>query len=321
MIGYPFQIGSKEKSLGTIQNQHAVPKYIRINAIWGYVFIAAPISGFLIFSAVPMIASIVLSFTNWDLLTVPKWIGFSNWNKLFFQDPLVWKAMENTGFLLLGIPISLLVAIFIASLMNQLVPGTKLFRVIYYMPTVLPVAALALLWMWLLNPNYGLLNQLLQWLRLPMEWTQLNWLQNRHLVKPALIIMTVWRGVGYQALVYLAGLQGVPRQLYEAAEVDGANNWQKFWAITWPALTPTTFFLIVTGLAGGFQIFVEPSIMTKGGPANASLTMVMLIWRTAFRDLNMGYAASQAWFLGVIIMIITILNFVLANRWVFSEQQ
>lgn len=292
-----------------------------IETFWGYLFIAAPLLGFLIFSAGPLIASIVLSFFKWDLLTPPRWTGLENWRRLLFEDPLVWKAMGNTAFLLLGIPISLLLALFLASLMNQPIPGRQAFRVIYYLPTVLPLAALALLWLWVLNPDYGLLNNTLRALGLPVEWTRLNWWQDRTLVKPAFIIMGIWRGVGYQALVYVAALQSVPRQLYEAAEMDGANAWHKFWAVTWPILTPTTFFLLITALIGGFQIFVEPAIMTNGGPANASLTMVMLIWRSGFRDFAMGYAAAEAWLLGVIIMAITIFNFLLARRWVFTETE
>jgi multiple sugar transport system permease protein len=157
-------------------------------------------------------------------------------------------------------------------------------------------------------------------LGVPADWTRINWLQNRATVKPALIIMGVWGGLGFQALIYLAGLQGVPRQLYEAAEIDGAGAWAKFWNVTWPALTPTTFFLLVTSLAGGFQTFVQPYIMTNGGPYNASLTIVMLVWRNAFRDLNMGYASAQAWLVGSVIIVITTINFVLARRWVFYEE-
>lgn len=293
----------------------------RVEAVWGYLFIAAPLLGFLIFGAGPLVASLVLSFFRWDLLRSPRWAGLENWQRVLFEDPLIWKALGNTAFLLLGIPISLLLALLLAALMNLPLPGRNLFRVIYYLPTVLPLAALALLWLWLLNPDYGLFNNLLRGLGLPAEWTRLNWWQNQTLVKPALIIMGIWRGVGYQTLVYVAALQGVPRLLYEAAEIDGANSWHKLWSVTWPALTPTTFFLLITALIGGFQIFVEPAIMTNGGPANASLTMVMLIWRNAFRDFAMGYASAQAWLLGVIIMSITILNFVLARRWVFSETE
>lgn len=292
-----------------------------LETFWGYLFIAAPLLGFLIFSAGPLVASIVLSFFEWDLLRPPHWVGLENWQRLLFTDPLVWKAMGNTAFLLLGIPISLLLAIFLASLMNQPIPGKQVFRVIYYLPTVLPLAALALLWLWVLNPDYGLLNNTLRAIGLPVEWTRLNWWQDRTLVKPAFIIMGIWRGVGYQSLVYVAALQSVPRTLYEAAEMDGANAWHKFWAVTWPILTPTTFFLLITALIGGFQIFVEPAIMTSGGPANESLTMVMLIWRRGFRDFAMGYAAAQAWLLGVIIMAITIMNFLLARRWVFTENE
>ncbi len=293
----------------------------QIDAFWGYLFIAAPLLGFLIFSAGPLIASLVMSFAKWDLLTDPKWVGFANWKKVLFDDPIVWQAMGNTAFLLLGIPISLALALFLASMMNKPVPGRQAFRVIYYMPTVLPIAALALLWLWVLNPDYGLFNNTLRALGVPAAWTRLNWWQDRNLVKPAFIIMGIWRGVGYQALVFLAALQSVPRHLYEAAELDGANAWHKFWAVTWPTLTPTTFFLLITALVGGFQIFVEPNIMTNGGPATASITLVMLIWREAFRDFSMGYASALAWLLGIIIMSITIINFLLARRWVFTEQE
>ncbi len=322
MSWLPQHVTGKEGKLSRIMESHpSLPRYQRVNAIWGYLLIAAPMLGFFIFSALPMVASFVVSFTDWDLLRVPRWVGLLNWTKLIFNDPLTWTVMGNTCFLLLSLPISLLLGLAIASLMNQRVPGVHIFRVVYYMPTILPLAALALLWMWLLNPDYGLLNQMLGSMGLPSALAKINWLQDRNLVKPALMMMTIWRVLGYQALVYLAGLQGIPRQLYEAAEVDGANAWQKFWSITWPTVTPTTFFLLVTGLAAGFQIFVEPSLMTDGGPANSSLTIVMLIWRNAFRDLNMGYAASQAWLLGVIIMVVTVINFALANRWVFSEHE
>jgi multiple sugar transport system permease protein len=292
----------------------------QIDAVWGYLFIAAPIIGFLVFAAGPLLASIVLTFMRWDLFSAPRWIGLDNWQKAFFSDPLVWTAMYNTAYLLLAVPISMAVAFFLATLMNQRVLGRNIFRVIYYLPNILPIAAVALIWLWIFNPDYGLLNYTLRSLGVPADWTRINWLQNRATVKPALIIMGVWGGLGFQALIYLAGLQGVPRQLYEAAEIDGAGAWAKFWNVTWPALTPTTFFLLVTSLAGGFQTFVQPYIMTNGGPYNASLTIVMLVWRNAFRDLNMGYASAQAWLVGSVIIVITTINFVLARRWVFYEE-
>jgi multiple sugar transport system permease protein len=168
-----------------------------------------------------------------------------------------------------------------------------------------------LIWLWIFNPDFGLLNYALG--------TRINWLQNADMVKPSLIIMGIWGGLGYQMLIYLAGLQGVPRQLYEAAEIDGANTWQKFRFVTWPSLTPTTFFLLITSMIGGFQNFVQPFIMTQGGPGRASTTVVMSIYDNAFRDLQMGYASTQAWLLGAIIMLITVINFSLARRWVFYE--
>lgn len=291
----------------------------RIDTFWGYLFIAAPLLGFIIFAAGPLVASLVLGFMRWDALRSPRWTGLDNWREMLFGDPLVWTAMYNTAFLLLGVPISLALALVVSLLMNQSVFGARAFRVIYYLPNILPLAALALIWLWIFNPDFGLLNYSLRTLGLPVEWTRINWLQDRQTVKPALIIMGVWAGLGFQALIYLAALQGVRRDLYEAAEVDGAGLWAKFWGVTWPALTPTTFFLLVTSLIGGFQTFVQPYIMTRGGPQYASTTLVMLIWQNAFRDLQMGYASAQAWLVGVVIIAITALNFALARRWVFYE--
>lgn len=368
----------------------------RYERFWGYVFIAAPMIGFLIFAAGPLVASVFISLTEWDLLRSPKWVGTRNWqevlslaidelpaerdsetgeplfrcgrdivpasqigelegtidprnnqpitcqarylrprdvlpagfdqwfqvklaNKVYVvgaRDPVLWESLYNTIFLLLGIPVSLVLSLLLAIAMNQKIRGAHLFRAIYYLPVILPIAATALIWMWVFNPDFGLLNYIMGELGLP---ARTNWLQNRQMVKPALIIMGVWGGLGFQILIYLAGLQGIPRHLYEAAELDGAGQWAKFRNVTWPTLTPTTFFLLITSLIGGFQNFVQPYIMTAGGPGNASRTIVMMIYENAFRDLQMGYASAQAWFLGAIIMLITVINFVLARRWVFYE--
>ncbi len=374
------------------------PPLGRNEAIWGYIFIAAPLIGFIVFAAGPLIASLFLSFTEWDLLTEPEWVGTRNWaqvlalsvNELprafnehgeamfkcgredvpesqlsefqgqldprtrqpyvcapayarardvlprgydaWFEFPLLgrqyvvgardavmWESIFNTVYLLLAIPISLAISLVLAMALNQRIRGKNWFRTIYYLPTILPIAATALIWMWIFNPDYGLLNYALQGLGAPSSISNVNWLQNRETVKPALMIMGVWGGLGYQMVIFLAGLQGIPRHLYEAAEIDGAGAWARFWNVTWPGLTPTTFFLLITSLIGGFQNFVQPYIMTAGGPYNASRTMVMNIWANAFRDLQMGYASAQAWLLGAIIILITILNFTLAKRWVFYE--
>jgi multiple sugar transport system permease protein len=367
-----------------------------IERFWGYLFIAAPLIGFVIFAALPMIASIIISFSKWDLLTAPQWLGLKNWQdalsltvvhvpamvdantgealyrcgretvpasqigdyegktdprtkqpitcaprytvltevfpegyKPWFgvniagnqyavgaRDPVLWEGLFNTVFLMLGIPISMFISLILAIALNQKIYGSSLFRAIYYLPVILPIAATSLIWLWIFNPDFGLLNYIMGLFGLPAST---NWLQDRATVKLALIIMGVWGGLGFQMLIYLAGLQGIPRHLYEAAELDGAGLVAKFRYVTWPSLSPTTFFLLVTGMIGGFQNFVQPYIMTAGGPGNASRTIVMLIYENAFRDLQMGYASTQAWFLGVIIMVITVINFLLARRWVFYE--
>lgn len=368
----------------------------RYERFWGYLFIAAPMLGFLIFAAGPLVASVFISLTDWDLLTSPEWVGTENWRDVlsltidelpreldpetdeplyrcgrdvvpesrlsefdgaidprnnrpitcearflrprdvlpqgfdsWFQfntsgnvyvvgarDPVMWESVFNTLFLLLGIPISIALSLLLAIALNQQIRGASVFRAIYYLPVILPIAATSLIWLWVFNPDFGLLNYVLGELGFSRST---NWLQDRQTVKPSLIIMGVWGGLGFQMLIFLAGLQGIPRHLYEAASLDGAGWWAKFRHVTWPSLTPTTFFLLITGLIGGFQNFVQPYIMTAGGPGNASRTIVMMIYENAFRDLEMGYAATQAWFLGAIIMFITVINFVLARRWVFYE--
>lgn len=367
-------------------------------AIWGYLFIALPMVGFVIFAAGPLIASIILSFAQWDLLRDPKWVGFDNWNTLLTftvkhlpqeideatgeplflcarqrvpqsqaremegqtdprtgkvieceprymrdrdvlpqgyrtalefsllgqryiigsRDPGFWEGLYNTCYMLLGIPISMAIALLLAMALNQKIHGKSIYRMLYYLPVVLPIAATSLIWMWIYNPEFGILNYALDLLGLP---SNLKWLQDRHLVKPGLMIMGIWGGVGYQMLIFLAGLQGIPSQLYEAAKIDGAGIWARFRYVTWPGLTPTTFFLLVTGMIGGFQVFTQPYIMTDGGPYTSSTTVVMVIWRNAFRDLQMGYASAQAWTLGALIMVITLVNFLLARRWVYLETE
>lgn len=369
----------------------------RKEALWGYLFIAAPFLGFLIFAAFPLFMSLYLSFTSYDLATSPRWLGIENWARslsvtiahvpqmtdeatgeplfrcgretvpesrigefagqtdprgnpitcaprlaalgevlprgyetvydlpLFGQmyvfaarDAIFWKSLFNTAFMLLGIPLSMALALLMAIALNQKIIGARFFRTIFYIPTILPLAALALVWLWILNPDYGLLNYGLRAVGLT-ELGSTNWLQNAYTVKPALILMSVWRGFGYQMVIFLAGLQGISRTLYEAAEIDGAGPWTKFRYVTWPGLTPTTFFLFITSMIGALQIFVEPQIMTQGQPYFASTTTVMVIWQNAFRDLQMGYAATQAWILGGITMLLTVINFTLSKRWVFYD--
>lgn len=299
-----------------------------IEARWGYLFIAAPILGFFLFGFGPMIASFALSFTDYNLFQPPVWNNFANWVKLFTDDARTWQAIGNTLILMLNLPVSLLIAMVLAMALNQRIVGKGVFRTIYYLPVILPIAATSLLWVWIYNPDFGLLNN---WIKgaatllnvtvgLPMPNTKINWLQTRDTARLALMIMGTWSGLGYQMVIYLAGIQGIPRQLYEAASIDGANWWAKFRFVTWPSLTPVTFFLFITGMFGAFQNFAQPYLMTNGGPYQDTTTIYMVIIRRAFGSPpDMGYASTQSWALGAIILALTALNFVLARRWVFYE--
>ena len=277
----------------------------RKEKIYGYLFIAPPVLGLLIFTLFPLLYSFYGSFTDWDGLGQMDFIGFANYRDLF-SDELFYKAMFNTVYLMIGIPIGLLLALLLALGLNRGIPGTTTFRVIYYIPVISSLAAISILWNWAYNGDYGLVNQFLALFGIDGP----NWLANKHTVKPALIIMTVWKGLGYTMLLYLAALQSVSRSYYEAAELDGANGFQKFKNITWPMVKPVTFFLVVTNIIGGSQIFTEINIMTPtGGPEFSSASVVFYIWQKAFGNLQMGYASAMAVVLGLFIFVVTLIQF------------
>lgn len=268
-------------------------------------FILPPLLGLLIFTLYPMIYSIYGSFTDWDGLGQMNFIGLSNFKDLW-TDELFHKALFNTLFMMLGIPIGIVLALLLALGLNRGVPGTTAFRVIYYVPVISSLAAVSIMWNWAYNGDYGLVNQFLDLFGI----TGPNWMANKFTVKPALIIMAVWKGVGYTMLLYLAALQSVSRSYYEAAELDGANGFKAFWHITWPMVRPVTFFIIVTNIIGGSQIFTEMNIMTPtGGPEYASASVVFYIWQKAFGNFQMGYASAMAVVLGVFIFVVTLIQF------------
>jgi arabinooligosaccharide transport system permease protein len=287
----------------------------RREAVWGYAFVLAPFVGFALFGLGPLIASAVLSFFDYDLLTPPRWTGAGNYARLFGGDPLFWTTLGNTLFFLLGIPVGLALSLALALALNQSLAGRALFRTIYYLPSVTSVVAISLLWLWIFNPEFGVLNQTLARLGIPGPL----WLQDKRWVKPALMLMGVWGGLGPSIVLYLAGLQGVPQSLIEAATVDGANGWQRFRHVIWPGLTPTTFFLAVMGVMGTLQMFGQIYIMTEGGPEFASATTMYYLWQNAFNYNKMGYASALAWVLGALIMALTAVQFAVARRWVHYE--
>lgn len=277
----------------------------RKERIYGYLFILPPVLGLLIFTLFPVIYSFYGSLTDWDGLGQMSFVGLSNFKDLF-SDDLFYKAAFNTIYLMIGIPIGLFLALLLALGLNRRIPGTTAFRVIYYVPVISSLAAISILWNWAYNGDYGLVNQFLDLLGIKGP----NWLANKYTVKPAIIIMTVWKGLGYTMLLYLAALQSIPRTYYEAAELDGATGFKSFRHITWPMVKPVTFFIVVTSIIGGSQIFTEINIMTStGGTEYSSASVVFYIWQKAFGNLQMGYASAMAVVLGLFIFVITLIQF------------
>ncbi|MDQ0903723.1 MULTISPECIES: carbohydrate ABC transporter permease [unclassified Paenibacillus] len=272
---------------------------------YGFLFILAPVLGLILFTLYPVLYSFYGSFTDWDGLGQMSFIGLDNYIDIF-QDEQFYKAMYNTLFLMLGIPIGLILALLLALGLNRGIFGTTTFRVIYYIPVISSLAAISILWQWAYNGDYGLVNQFLDLFGIEGP----NWLANKNTVKPAIMIMAIWKGLGYSMLLYLAALQSVSRSYYEAAEIDGANALQSFWNITWPMVKPVTFFIVVTSIIGGSQIFTEINIMTStGGPEYSSASVVFYVWQKAFGNLQMGYASAMAVVLGLFIFIVTLIQF------------
>lgn len=273
-------------------------------------FVALPVIGFAVFTLFPLGYSLYASLHNMNGLGYQEFIGLENYAQAF-NDPYFWKALGNTFFLMIGIPIGLILSLILAIAMNRKMPGRGLFRAIYYVPVVSSLAAIAILWQWAYNGDFGLVNQMLAYMGIDGP----NWLQDPVWSKPAIIIMAVWKGLGYSMLLYLAAIQSVPRSLYEAASIDGASNWRQFWSITLPMVRPVTFFLVVTNIIGGAQIFTEINIMTPtGGPEWSTASIVWYIWQKAFKNLQMGYASSMAVVLGIIIFVVTLIQFQINKR-------
>ncbi|MFB9276466.1 carbohydrate ABC transporter permease [Cohnella cellulosilytica] len=290
--------------------------YRRKELAWLYLFVAPPVLGFLIFGLAPILFSIYISFQKWDMLTDPQWVGLGNYSDLF-KDEKVFKSLFNTVYLMIGIPVGMLLSLLLAILMNRKFKGISFMRTIYYLPVISPIIAISLLWQWILNQDYGLLNNFL-W-----EWFGIqgpNWLGDPSWVKPSLILIGLWGGLGGNMVLYLAGLQSVSSTYYEAAEIDGAGAWHKFAKITVPLLTPIHFFVIVMGIIGAFQTFSQIYVLaTDGGPEYSGATIVFYIFQHAFKYFNMGYASAAAWVLGVIIFVVTLLQFKLSKKWVYQE--
>jgi multiple sugar transport system permease protein len=286
----------------------------RLERRWGLLMAVPAILGFVIFTAGPMVASLGFSLTDWQIGGDPSFVGAGNYAALA-GDELFWKSMGATTYYTLGaVPVALIVAFAVAMLLNQKVRGLPVWRTIFYLPTLVPAIANVVLWIWIFNPDFGLLNSLLRQGGLPTGM----WIYDESMAVPSLIIMSTW-AFGNTMVIFLAGLHGVPQHLHEAVSVDGGGPWHRFRHVTVPMMTPTIFYTLVVGVIGTFQVFNQAYVMTEGGPNNATLFYVYYLFRKAFSESEMGYASAMAWVLFMIIMLVTFLLFRNARRWVYYE--
>lgn len=282
-----------------------------------YLFIGLWLIGFVVFSGGPILASLFFSFTNWTGLTSMEWIGLGNFQELLFEDSLFWTATRNTFFYSFGaVTLGTMGALFVAILMNQKLPGTTLLRVIYYLPSIASGVAISILWIWLFNPQSGLVNYALSLIGIEGPL----WLASPSWALPALIIKSVW-GIGANMIILLAGLQAIPHSLYEAAKIDGANQVQEFRSVTLPMLSPVLFFVLIISTINSFQILTDVLVMTQGGPGTATYVYVYMIYQNAFQYLKMGYASALAWILFIIILGLTLLQLWGSSKWVYYEDE
>ncbi|SMF52026.1 carbohydrate ABC transporter membrane protein 1, CUT1 family (TC 3.A.1.1.-) [Paenibacillus barengoltzii] len=288
------------------------------NSEWsGYLFILPWLLGLVLFTVGPMLFSLLLAFSRWDIITGVKsieWVGLDNF-KAIFQDELFYQSLKVTFvFALISVPLYQIFSLIAAMLLNMRTRGMKLFRLIYFMPSVIPAVAVSMMWVMIFNPEYGVLNRALTLVGIQGP----AWLQDPSYALGALIVMGIW-GIGNTIIIYLSGLQGVPEELYEAAELDGAGRFRRFFSITLPMISPTIFFNLIMGIIGGFQYFTQAFVMTNGGPLNSTLFYNLYLYNKAFQDYEMGYASALSWILFVIILVFTLLVIRSSSMWVYYQ--
>lgn len=288
----------------------SVNQSIKTNLSAVYIFLTPALSAIFIFFFIPVITAFVLSFTDFDIYALgsiwnTRFIGFDNYLKLF-NDPLFWKALKNTFFFVISAgPLSVIVSLAAAIMLNsKLVKYKGLFRMVYFIPVVTTLVAVAIVWRFIYHPRFGILNYFLGFFGI----NPIDWLGDPTWAMPAIVLMSIWKTFGYNMIIFIAGLQNIPEYLYEAAVIEGAGSWQQFRRITLPMLAPTTLFISIITMIGFFQLFAEPYIMTQGGPLNSTLSIVQYMYQEGFRWWNMGYSASLAFVLFFIIFIVTLIQ-------------
>lgn len=279
---------------------------------WAAVFLLPNFIGFLIFILFPVLASFGLSFAQWDLLGDISWIGLSNYQELI-SDKIFIQVLWNTIYFTVGtVPFGIIISLFLAIALNQKIIGVKFYRGAYFLPVISSTVAVAVVWQWLYNPEFGLLNYILDLFGISGP----NWLSSTTWAMPAVIITSIWKGLGFNMLLFLAGLQGIPQTYYEAAEIDGANWFAKFWHITIPSLSPTTFFVVIMSIIGSFQVFDVIYVMTEGGPARSTSVLVHYLYQNAFEYFRMGYASAIAYVLFFLVFTVTLIQLKRQKNWV-----
>ena len=313
-LDMPNQDSGGKFQLGKIFHWFKTPKGRR--TVSGYFFISPFILGVLCWVVIPAGVAAWLVFQDWNMIKPAHFVGLDNIRRMFFEDPLFWKSLKiTTIFTITSVPLSLIFSFSLALLINTKVKGLAVFRTIFYLPSIMPAVASAVLWAWILNTDFGLLNAILSYFGIP----KVAWLQETQWALPALILMSLW-SVGAAMIIFLAGLQGIDDQYYEAAEIDGAGSWSKLIHVTIPMMSAVIFFNLIMGIINSFQVFTAGFLITNGGPQNSTLFYVLYLYRNGFQYLNMGYASALAWVLFFIILIFTGIIFKTVGRQVYYQE-
>lgn len=288
----------------------------RHDNFYGYLFLTPWLIGFFGLFLGPGLASLYLSLTKYDVLSSPEFLGVANYVKMFTEDDLFWPSLWRTFYYAgVGVPLGVMGSMFLSILLNNKLRGISVYRTLFFMPSLVPIVASVVLWKWLLNADFGIVNQVLRDLGVA---DPPGWFSERSWAIPSLIFMGLWQGIGgTRMIIFLAGLQGIPEELYEAASIDGANVWHRLRHVTIPMLTPTIFFNMILGIIGGLQVFTAAFVATEGGPGFATWFYSLHLYKQAFDYWNMGYASALAWFFAMIIVSLTFWQLRLSKRWVF----